>query len=95
MVKLAIFETDRAGRYLEILCLHFGRKVPTDFSSNAGWVQFPFGRCDMTAERRQLQLRACAENQSQLDEVVTVMTSHLERFAFRENPTLDWQKLTT
>jgi len=93
--KLAVFETDRAERYLEMICLHFGRKVQSDFSSNTGWVQFPFGRCDMTAGRSRLQLRACAENQSQLDEVVKVITSHLERFAFRENPTLDWQVLTT
>lgn len=86
----ATFETERPSRYLETLCHHFGKKVQAECDANTGWVQFPFGRCDMAAEQHRLTLRASAEDRAQLDEVVRMVTSHLERFAFRENPTLDW-----
>lgn len=92
MDLLATFETDKPHRYMEQLCHHFGRKVPAQYDADSGWVAFSFGRCDMTAESQKLTLRANAKDQSQLDQVVQVMTSHLERFAFRENPTLAWNK---
>ncbi|GAB5445201.1 DUF2218 domain-containing protein [Gymnodinialimonas sp.] len=91
MTRLARFETDRAVRHLETLCKHFGRKVAVHCDGRDGWVQFPFGRCEMRADERQLEMRATAEDASALAIVVQVMTSHLERFAFRENPVLDWQ----
>lgn len=89
---LATFETEYSARHLETLCRHFGKKVQAECSADAGWVQFPFGRCEMTADQNRLNLHACASTQSQLDEVVTVVTSHLERFAFRENPILEWHR---
>ena len=84
------FKTDRASRYLTALCHHFGRKVEAECKPEQGWVQFPFGRCEMKADEGQLALTASAENQKNLDQVVQIITSHLERFAFRENPSLDW-----
>jgi hypothetical protein len=87
----ASFETDGAGRYLATLCTHFGRKVEAECDTNKGWVQFPFGRCEMTADNQKLEFLASADDQTRLDQVVQIVTSHLERFAFRENPNLDWQ----
>ena len=92
MDTFANFETERASRYLATLCKHFGRKVETQNDATKGWVQFPFGRCDLTASKSRLELRVSAEDQRQLDQVTNIITSHLERFAFRENPTLDWRK---
>jgi len=86
------FETERASRYLKSLCHHFGRKVDAECSATAGWVQFRFGRCDMMADDSQLALTVSAEDQKHLDQVVHIVTSHLERFAFRENPKLAWQE---
>lgn len=91
MKTTAIFETQRAGRYLNALCHHFGRKVDASCDDTAGWVQFPFGRCDMTADDHTLELSATAEDQRHLVQVTKIVTSHLERFAFRENPRLDWR----
>ncbi|MEO0382491.1 MAG: DUF2218 domain-containing protein [Pseudomonadota bacterium] len=92
MKTFARFETDRASRYLASLCHHFGRKVDAACDANSGWVQFPFGRCEMVADESQLDLMAAAETDAHLDQVVQIVTNHLERFAFRENPTLDWQE---
>ncbi len=91
MKALASFQTGNASRYLTMLCSHFGNKVEAKCDGNEGWVKFPFGRCEMTADSSQLEMRAVADDQPQLDDVVRIVTSHLERFAFRENPILDWQ----
>ncbi|MEO9825855.1 MAG: DUF2218 domain-containing protein [Paracoccaceae bacterium] len=88
------FQTDRAARYLASLCHHFGRKVDAECDEQSGWVQFPFGRCDITADGTQLALVASAQDQQSLDQVVQIVTSHLERFAFRENPALEWKTPT-
>ncbi len=90
MQTTTTFKTPRARRYLKALCHHFGRKVAADCDDTRGWVQFHFGRCAMTASDTQLDLVASADSALHLRQVVTITTSHLERFAFRENPSLDW-----
>lgn len=92
MNAFASFETNNATRYLSMLCDHFGTRVKAHRTAKEGWVQFPFGRCDMTAENTQLEFIAMADDQPQLDQVVQIVTNHFERFAFRENPHLDWRK---
>lgn len=91
MTSLTRFETDNAARYLTKLCQHFGRKVEVQETGKAGWIQFPFGRCEMTVKPHHLELRATAPDADGLALVAQVVTSHLERYAFRENPMLDWQ----
>ncbi|MEM6304206.1 MAG: DUF2218 domain-containing protein [Pseudomonadota bacterium] len=87
----ATFRTDAGQRHLDSLCRHFGRKVETGMTTGSGWVQFPFGRCEMAADATRLRFSALAPDAAGLDEVITVMTRHLERYAFREDPRLDWQ----
>lgn len=91
MNKIAKFKSERAGRYMTALCHHFGRKVETNCEKTSGWVQFPFGRCDMAVEDQELLLTAQAEDADRLEQVVRIVTSHLDRFAFRENPELTWE----
>lgn len=91
MHSVAHFETDSAHRYLEVLCQHFGLRAEVQCGVDAGWVRFPFGRCDMTADARRLEMIARADDAETLDLVVDVVTRHLERYAFRENPRLDWR----
>ena len=89
--SFASFETDNASRYLAMLRIHFGRKIETEIDINSGRVQFPFGRCKMTANKTKLEFLASAENQTRLNQVFQIVTSHLDRFAFRDNPNLTWQ----
>jgi len=84
------FRTDNAERYLGTLCKHFGHKVPVTLESGLGRIELPFGKCTLTAEQTGLGLTATADDRSQLDKTIDVISSHLERFAFRENPTLEW-----
>jgi hypothetical protein len=87
----AKFTTERASAYLQQLCKHFGHKVEVQFDPKAGLIKFPFGLCDLTANQDVLDLTVNAETQSELTKACRVIGSHLERFAFRENPKIDWQ----
>ncbi|MEO0386175.1 MAG: DUF2218 domain-containing protein [Pseudomonadota bacterium] len=93
MQSSAQFETTQARRFLEALCMHFGEKVEARCSASKGWVRFPFGRCDMRARSDRLEMVASAENADALDQIEQIVTSHLERYAFRENPRLNWQSV--
>ena len=84
------FTTENAERYLGTLCKHFGHKIPAKFANGTGHIEFPFGTCELSADPIGLSLHATADNRPDLDRVVQVVTSHLERFAFRENPQIQW-----
>ncbi|MEO0389726.1 MAG: DUF2218 domain-containing protein [Pseudomonadota bacterium] len=86
----ATFHTQHATRHLEALCQHFAKRVVATFTEAAGHVAFPFGACALKADEGGLTLTATARDVGQLDQVIDVVTRHLERFAFRENPVLDW-----
>ena len=92
---IASFPTHSANRYLAQLCDHFGRKIKAEHGDAKGSIEFPFGRCQLTASDSDLEILAQADDQARLDQVIGTLTSHLERFAFRENPFLDWQKIET
>lgn len=90
MQATATFHTQQATRHLAALCQHFAKKVQVTLTASKGHVVFPFGTCDLTANDAQLMLRVSASDAEQLDLAIDVVTRHLERFAFRENPDLDW-----
>ncbi|SFB10427.1 hypothetical protein SAMN05421688_2872 [Poseidonocella pacifica] len=84
------FKTENAERYLGTLCKHFGHKVPVTHEAGCGRIELPFGQCMLRADASALNLTATAPDKAQVDKTIEVISSHLERFAFRENPTLDW-----
>ncbi len=86
----AFFKTENAERYLATLCKHFGHKVPVSHEPGSGRIELPFGPCTLHADAAGLGLTATASDRAQLDKTIQVMSSHLERFAFRENPELTW-----
>ncbi|WP_122077111.1 DUF2218 domain-containing protein [Pseudophaeobacter sp. EL27] len=90
----AIIETERASNYLQQLCKHFGHKVPVHFDPQSGQIELPFGRCELAAEGDRLNLTVKATSQPELTKARDVIASHLERFAFRENPNVVWQAAT-
>ncbi|MDQ2095159.1 DUF2218 domain-containing protein [Rhodalgimonas zhirmunskyi] len=89
------FKTENAERYLGTLCKHFGHKVPVTHDTGSGRIELPFGHCALTADETGLSLTATASDLPQLDKTIEVISSHLDRFAFRENPQLDWQVTPT
>ena len=91
MDTVASLRTDQASRYLSMMCQHFARRLVVTCDDRAGRVEFPFGECAMTVDDQSLQLVASASNRGDLDKVENVIASHLERFAFRENPEIEWR----
>ena len=87
----ALVATENASRYLQQLCKHFGHKVDVQFTPDAGTVSLPFGTCELTANDKQLTLKGSA-NPAQLSKMERFIGDHLARFAFRENPTITWQR---
>ena len=90
MKASTFFATENAQRYLGTLCKHFGHKVPVTQSQGSGRIELPFGQCELRAEETGLGLTALASDGAQLDRTIQVISSHLDRFAFRENPDLTW-----
>jgi len=87
----AKFTTARASGYLQQLCKHFGHKIEVQFDAQVGLITFPFGQCALAADQDVLDLTVNAETQGDLSKACRVIGSHLERFAFRESPKIDWQ----
>ncbi len=82
--------TERASSYLQQLCKHFGHKIDVQFDAQAGLINFPFGSCALVAGLESLDLTVSAESQADITKACRVIASHLERFAFRENPKIEW-----
>jgi len=84
--------TPRSARYLGQLCKHFAHRIPASFSGTQGRVEFPAGTCEMEAAGDLLILRAIAADQASLSQVEEVVARHLERFAFRDQPEISWNR---
>ena len=88
------FKTENAARYLGTLCKHFGHKVPVTHDADVGRIELPFGICELRGDETGLAMNVTAKDKRHLDKTVQVVTSHLERFAFRENPEVSWSTAT-
>ncbi len=84
------FKTSKASTYLGTMCKHFGHKVPVQMDGTHGRIELPFGQCELAATNDALEMKVSAETKTDLEKVAQVIASHLERFAFRENPRIEW-----
>lgn len=83
-------ETAKASGYLQQLCKHFGHKLETSFTPEAGSISFPFGTASLAADAACLTMTAQTDSSEDLERLKRVLASHLERFAFREDLTITW-----
>lgn len=84
------FQTARAAIYLQQLCKHFGHKVPVKADSEHGEIELPMGHCSLRVKAQSLRIETEAATESDARRLTTVVGSHLERFAFRDNPKIEW-----
>jgi len=84
--------TPRSARYLGQLCKHFAHKIPATYSGAQGKIEFPAGICELEAAGDVLVLRATAADAAALSQVEDVVARHLERFAFRDQPEIRWDR---
>ena len=85
--------TPAASKYLQQLCKHFRHKIQVEFTPTNGRADFPFGVCTMVAADGELHLVCNAADDGALAKVRHIVHDHLERFAWREKPEIDWQPI--
>lgn len=90
-VATTLVKTRKASGYLQQLCKHFGHKTQVEFTPDSGCISFSFGRADLAVEPEGLRMEARATSVDDLERLQHVLASHLERFAFREDLTIDWR----
>lgn len=82
--------TPKASQYLQTLCKHFGHRRPVTFDKAAGEIAFEGGTCRLAAEGETLTLTVEAPDTALCERLQEVIGSHLLRFAFKEEITVDW-----
>ena len=93
-VSIARVPTASASRYLQQLAKHWSHQMEVSFSEQEGRIEFPNGSLlEMRADSATLDVVLTVppgEDPARMREVVS---SHLDRFAFREAPlTFDWRE---
>lgn len=76
--------TKNAGQYMMQLCKHWSHKFETAHTQTTGVVALPFGRTDFVVEGE--TLRITVAHTTDTERAKSVITDHLNRFAFREGP---------
>ena len=91
LTSTGLFATDKASRYLQQLCKHFGHKADVRFDATSGEAALPPGQCIMAADDAKLAITVTAPDDEGLTRAKFIVDKHLERFAFREGFTaMDW-----
>ena len=92
-ISVARVPTHSASRYLQQLCKHWSHKMTVAFSAEEGAIDFPNGsRLAMRANSDTLDVVLSVPAGEDAARMRDVVSSHLDRFAFREGPLLfDWQ----
>ena len=85
--------TANAQDYLQQLCSHFARRVPVERVETTVRVTLPIGTCDLTASATQISALVETEP-DHVARMEEVFGGWIERFAFRENAKLTWQRAT-
>lgn len=88
----ATVPTESGSKYLQQLCKHWSHKLTVEFTAEKGTVTFPNAVATMTAQPDSLLVTIEAEDAETVERMKGVISSHLDRFAFREAPLpFDWK----
>lgn len=91
MIAEAYVETSTPLKYISRLCKHFAHKVSVNYDGNQGEISFKIGKGYIEKVADGLKLKAEADNQTDLQEVIDIMDRHFVRVAWQEELILNWQ----
>ncbi|USU05847.1 DUF2218 domain-containing protein [Sphingomonadaceae bacterium OTU29LAMAA1] len=93
-VSVARVPTGSASRYLQQLAKHWSHKMEVSFTAEEGRIAFPGGSVlEMKADSDTLDVVLTVPDGDDVERMRDVVSSHLDRFAFREAPlTFDWRE---
>ncbi|WP_020181473.1 DUF2218 domain-containing protein [Methylopila sp. M107] len=79
--------TTRGALYVEQLCKHWSHKLQVERSGASALIRLPSGaRIALAPDPEGIAISITAADASALDQAKSVLTAHLDRFAFREAP---------
>lgn len=78
--------TLHAAKYIEQLCKHWAHKLEVERSGATGVVRFSTGDATMSDSGGNLIVTIQAEDEAAVEQLMRVVATHLDRFAFREAP---------
>lgn len=83
--------TASGRKYMIQLCKHWSHKLEVELGEETALVKFPAAEARMAADEAGLTVTVEAESDETLERMKGVVSSHLDRFAFREAPlAFDW-----
>lgn len=88
----AAVETENASKYLVQLCKHFAHKVEVDYDTTRARVEFPPGRCMITAGDGTLSFYCRSAEDRGIAVMQHILSDHLVRFAWREELVFNWRR---
>jgi len=89
---IAVVPTDSGWKYLQQLCKHWAHKLEVELGEQKGVVKFAEATAVMTSDDQALTVEIEANSTEVLERMKGVVSSHLDRFAFREAPLpFDWK----
>ncbi len=86
----ARIRTEHASRYLQQLCKHFAHKIPVTFGKTEGRISFDGNDCVLEAKGDVLIITVQAPDTPTVERLQDAIVRHLDRFAFRDKPEVDW-----
>jgi hypothetical protein len=92
LIAKSRFETLKAVAYLKKFCRHFAHKLTAEFDDSHGHIDFPFGDCRLQSSENLLTFTVEAESEESLEKMQAVVAGHMERFAFRDEISLVWER---
>ncbi|MCF1472822.1 DUF2218 domain-containing protein [Agrobacterium vitis] len=89
---IATVPTEHGWKYVQQLCKHWSHKLEVDLGDQKGTVKFDNAIAVMTCDEAGLTVTIEAASEDLLERFKDVVSSHLDRFAFREAPLpFDWK----
>ena len=87
----ALVPTEHASKYLQQLCKHWSHRLEVTFGPTHGTVKLAEAVATMNAREGGLEVVVEADASETVERLKGVVSSHLDRFAFREAPlSFDW-----
>lgn len=89
---IAVIPTESGWKYLQQLCKHWAHKLEVELTDQKGVVKFAEATAVMTSDAQALTVEIEATSPEGLERMKEVVSSHLDRFAFKEAPLpFDWK----
>lgn len=92
-IREAIIQPRDPSGFLKRLCHHYQMKIPAEYDTQHGWVQFKRGRLEANVEGQVLHLRIIAPNWLGMYVIKRSLNRHVELFGQREQLSLRWRKV--